>query len=206
MLKLKTNKLFYGKYPYKVILRNAGLNLFSLYGAIRLVKLLEGRELTINYNIDQVSLQDIAKFVIDCGKKIRTRVEGNRVSIFMYDKDIYNECIDRFKKVVVETHEPENEDTLQFLLENNKKVITTRLPHNRFRYKVYFKIMSLNEGDTIIKWAENNKRVRLNTNPKYSLKYGYNAYLLVEDQPTITMLTLLATNKINRIEEYVVRN
>lgn len=206
MLKLKTNRLFYGKYPYKVVLTGKGFNFFSLYGAIRLVKMVEKGHFPSNYNTDKVSLKKVAEFIIAGDKQIRVRAEGNRASLFLSNKELFEDCIEKFKILTSEIHEPEDEETLKFLLENNKKIITNKLPHDKYRYKVHLRMMSSDEGENLIKWANNNKRVRLNQNPLYSLKYGYNAYLLVEDQPTITMLTLLASNKIIRIEEYVVRN
>ena len=206
MLKLKTNRLFYGKYPYKVVLTGKNFNFFSLYGAIRLVKMAEKGHFPRDYNTDKVSLKKVAEFIIACDKQIRIRAEGNRVSLFISNKELFKDCIEKFKILTLEIHEPEDEETLKFLLENNKKIITNKLPHDKYRYKVHLKKMSRKEGENVIKWADSNKRVRLNKGPFYSLNVGCNSYLLIEDQLTITMLLLLVSNKIIRIEEYVVRN
>lgn len=205
MQKLLTNKLFYGKYAYKVNLYMRGSNYIGLYGLHRLMDAISKRQIPFQANIDNVSLTSIGHFLLGLEGSYRTRIEHNELNVYFDNKNDYTKFVEKFKVLANAVYEPQNDNVESFLKGNNKKVIRNNLPSNIYRYKVHFKIMSVNDGENIVKWAENNTKVRLNNGPKKSLlKTVYpNAYLYVEDQPTLTLCRLIGGQNISRIEEYV---
>ena len=207
MLKLKTNKLYYGKFPYKIGLESRGASLLSVYGIKRLLVLLRTRRVPAWANCDETSLHAVVSHVVDIPNPIKTRVEGSCLNVYFQEQIDYDKFIKRFEPFIVLCSEPENEQELKFLQENTKKVICNKLPRNKFKYKAFFKMMPVKDGDTLVKWADVNSKVFLNKGPRHSLTLRTfpNAYLLVEDKPTLTMLSLIAGTYISRIEEYVVR-
>jgi len=205
MQKLLTNKLFYGKFAYKVNLLMRGSNYIELYGLNKLIHAISKRQIVIGAKIDSVSLISIGHFLLELEGTYKTRIEHNELNVYFDNKNDYANFVQRFKVLVNIVYEPQNDNIELFLKDNNKKVIRTSLPSNLYRYKVYFKIMPINDGENIVKWAENNTKVRLNKGPRKSLlKTLYpNAYLYVEDQPTLTLCRLIGGQNISRIEEYV---
>ena len=126
------NKLFYGKYPYKVE--------FDLPGAHALWpttdrNLEDIRNTTSEPKSDRLNeLWQIAEIIMDNRKLMKFRIQEKK-SIFYCEKDLAHRLIDKFWQYWKGTTEVSS----QALSLKENEVICKRLPHNQYQYQVHLK-------------------------------------------------------------------
>ena len=211
LVKQKTNKLFYGKYPYKVTCRIQGAHYIRTYGA----KVIEFLYRT-SHQQGKIS-NDLMEFITHAthyltDKNIKKRIENYFIEFYLETESEYLEVQTRLAKYLVRIAEPDNNEQLKALLENKKYNLCNKLPHDKYRYKVTFKYMPPKVRNDLITWAEKygNDDIYITESTRRhfkSLKYhdGTN-YFYVKDSKMITLIAMAASGYIRRTDEYVVRN
>ena len=213
LVKQKTNKLFYSKYPYKVTCRIQGAHYIRTYGVNHFLFLYGyPRQLPAG----KIS-NGLAEFVTHAqnyiaDEKIKKRIEHSFIDFYLETESEYLEVQTKLAKYVVRVAEPDNEGQLKILLENKKYNLCNKLPHDKYRYKVTFKYMPPKVRNDLITWAEKygNDDIYITESTRRhfkSLKYhdGTN-YFYVKDSKMITLIAMAASGYIRRTDEYVVRN
>jgi len=217
MQKLKTNKLFYGKWPYKVTTEVNGGNLIKTRGIPAVKKMCQqsGDIWPSRYrkNIDKKKLFEYASliepFVED---EIRLRAEGSTINIYVKNVKLYNKLIDSLKDYVVKITEPVNESELSALLSNNKFVLCDELPRKIFKYKVVLKSMPVGVKESLLKWADQypSDKIMIPDHTRRELtaekSWWTNCYMYVSDSSMLMMVTLATQGYIRRTEEFIVRS
>tara|TARA_Y100001970_G_C14187391_1_gene833374 strand:- start:536 stop:1138 length:603 start_codon:yes stop_codon:yes gene_type:complete len=111
-----TTKLFYGGFPYKLVLHHQGIDVDNWYSHMR--KTLE-------------SLRSLPK------DSYRVRHMNSMQLFFKARKDLIN-VLDRDHKFAVEVHEPLNGKHFEHLMKNPNCITRTTLFWNKYRYKITF--------------------------------------------------------------------
>jgi len=206
--KLKTDKLYYGKYPYKISTRLKGASSFRFINLFRLI--------AHRFPGSQIQYEDFDTFtkVFDkYGNVIRYRIESNTINFFTSDKDVYDQiCVD-LAKYIVSVTEPYSDIELNVLNAKNKIVLCDTYPHGIYKYKVIFKPNSTQIKNTLLNWHKiypettikfSKTTIGILASPKsYYWQYGF---LYLQDEKFLSMLYLLGTGYIKRVEEYVIRS
>lgn len=218
MLKIKySNKKFYNKWVYKVtlvlkgcgIFRNNNLNDIRAFCTEENVKISFYDHQSSAYNNREIILE-IVNF-LENNKDIpyAQRIEGNFIDFYTNDFKFYKECLKEFDTYVKHGFEPlpGHEDEIL----NSSYVYTTKLPHNKYKFKVYLLPHKLkNDKDqkkNFITWAtEQTPRVRISEAvKKWFIKTDWNwdrRYVLVEDEGTLLMLKLRNAEVVGKVHEY----
>lgn len=174
--KLKTKKLFYGKYPYKVTAKF---------------------ETPIRYEIRHMHPS------LFNNENIKTRFERNIVDFYTLDYNLHEQILQELGNVVKSVTEPENESALEKMSENKKFVICDKLPYGKFKYKITIKYIGYDDVDNLKSWCCKYSKDQVFLAGNIHRKYRYLWYVYVSDPKYITMLALIVGNKISKIEEYV---
>jgi len=206
----KINKLFYGKWPYKIECRLTGAGLISALGEQR-VRAWANRNGAPCYGTIPEK-QQVIKF-LDLllpflSKDIKLRGEGDRLNIFCMDATMKDTISAALVPYVYRTHGPRTQEELNFFLDNNRKTsLCNYLPHKKYQYKVYFKnSISIDLRKKFLVWVTSNHSNRtliskssikwLNGNQSVQAPFMY-----VEDNKTLTMIGLFLGGNI-KIEEF----
>lgn len=206
--KLKTEKLFYGKYPYKISTKFKGA---SGLRYINLFKFLANKYPGSQIDYDQFNLfRQVAEKHKD---KIRQRIETNTINFFIEDKETYEDICLSLNPYIVSITEPNNEKELNFLNNKNKIVLCDKYPHGQYRYKVVFRAVSNQLKSNLLQLSNTYPESTLKfskksiENLRYPLTYFWHfSFCYVNDKKIITMMYLLGNDYIKRVDEYVLRS
>jgi hypothetical protein len=223
MKRSKTNKLFYGRYPYKISC--------EVLGAYLIVR--EGIEETKdicnniikphlqfwydNYwkkNIDKSNLSAFAKSLEPfVGKDLKFRTEGRIFDIYCLNREIFEKLEKNLSEWIREITEPNSKKELEFLTNSGpKKIVCQKLPHGKFQYRVYVRYKT----DIAIRikfknWIDQyGDKVRLpgQTYDWFTMgnRWAWTPNFYVEDSATLSMVGIFLGNAIQKIEEFVPRS
>jgi len=205
--KLKTSKMFYGKWPYKVTCRiNHARSVINSRGYYY------GYSKRISPE-EEAEIEKFRKAVKGFLKKdIKHRAEYNHFNIFCDDKVLLEKISKKLKPWITNIYGPQTEEELEYLRDNGrKKRLCDKMPFNKFEYRVYFKTnmpSTLKESfknwilmyDGKIKCSDSTERW-LNDNHRYFQA----PFCYVEDSATLTMIGLFLANHIKITEQFVLR-
>lgn len=226
---LKTKKLFYRKYPYKVLCNVKGgeyVSRYSLEQGLKLIlKKIENDKHpkvrgVYRFQLDQFTVDDyvMAKRFgellepIKELKNVHTRSENHSVSIFSTDKITHDLIIEKLDKWVEEITEPDSDVSLNFLLSTNSiKIIVESYPKD-FKFKVILKTsLTYDVRTKLVAWISKYPNTKILPSVSTFLwlshhkKYVQEPFVYVSDDKMVTLLELYLGNKISRIEEFVLR-
>jgi len=217
--KLKTNKLFYGEWPYKISTGIMGATLLRARG----IEYLKKWCITPNINrhwskrkdIDPLLLLDyLIKIEHYIALGVKLRIEHNQISIFIKDPEIYQEMAIELADYVISVSEPADIDELEIMASDNKIVLCNHIPKKKYQYRVVFKDMEANEAANILAWAEkyNEDCIGIPSGTRRYFSTGERSfwpsacYFYARDRSMVMMITLAATGKIRKVEEFVPRS
>lgn len=205
--KLKTSKLFYGKWPYKVACR---------IDHARSVTSISNSYYGYSKRISAEQEEEIEKFrkaVKSFLKKdIKYRAEYNHFNIFCDDKVLLEKISKKLKPWIQNIHGPQNDEELEYLRENGrKKRLCDKIPFNKFEYRVYFKTnMPSTLKESFKNWiAKYEGKIKCSGSTEKWLngdhRYFQAPFCYVEDGATLTMIGLFLANHIKITEQFVLR-
>lgn len=214
---LKTSKLFYNKWPYKLVLVVDGAYFVNREKCAAVIKRCND-PIWGNNRYQSINKEDLSTF---CEKfqqfentNTQKRSEHNSLSVFCDDIVLLDNMIQEMQPWVYEIWKPESDADLKFLTSTTaKKVVCDALPYEKFRYRVRIKSMTdLNTRANFANWINNYQdKTSISGHTKkwfYSGKggYGWNPFLYVEDTATLSMVGLFLGNNISSTEEFVLRS
>jgi len=222
MKKLLTKKLFYRKYPYKVELKCEGANYIRYRGIDAVIRgcekdeKFEGRTYwgRLTKEVDTVKLHKFAKIIKPfLSKGLKVRSEGSRYNFFLEDKATTDFLVKKFEEFVVSVSEPASEEELEFLTDNNRKVIVDELPYGKFKHKIVFKNnWSIVKGQNFLNWIkkypEEDYKISRSSYEYLSAqsRYCQDPFMYITEAKMLTMLQLFAGDNIKYVEEFVPRS
>jgi hypothetical protein len=215
-----TKKKFYGKWLYKITLQVKGAGIFRSRVLEEITELCKTgkkedyQSYTLLYktltNSEQIS--DLASFLkLYDQASWSKRIENNSIDFYTNEADFYNSMSIRYGDDLVHRFEP-TQSSLD-LLESTDHIIVSKLPHDRYNYKVFLQPhkMAFEHEDKIkfIEWIEKQKpRITCTSAVKqWFIKTDWNwdrRYVLVEDEQTLLMMKLRGPEVVGKIYNYVI--
>ena len=208
---------FYNKWLYKVTIDLQGGGIFRLYPLEKVI------EFCIEPVVERSrwgTLKDASRnsknilkvamfFDKNKDKGFNKRIEGNSTDLYTNDKEFYKEMYEHFENMVIHAFEPMPgyEDKIA----DSQEIITTKLPHNKYLYKVYLAPHKLKgDLDKKIKFLDwitgQGDKIRMSEAvKKWFIKTDFNwdrRYVLVEDEKTLLLLKLRGSDALGRIYSY----
>jgi hypothetical protein len=217
--KLKVNKLFYNKWPYKIECLVTAASRVVRYGAQTTLDFCDGKISSLGYNktlVDKDKLREFTKAVIpylDRKEEIQIRAEGSKFCLFCKDPAVYNSIVKDLGAWIWTVSEPESADQLEFLLDNeNKRVLCDAIPYEKYVYKVVMRgVAAAGVKEQFHGWSKkysDDIRISPTTEQWMTGRYQYkqDPFFYVKDSKMLTMTHLFLGNNIRKVYEYVTRD
>lgn len=209
----KTKRKFYNKWSYKITLTIPGISMLYYntldqleYKIINNIFNLERRHEKEIYNNIDTALQLINILKTSDKHEFQKRVERKLISIYTNNKDLYKDLADAMDYCTYHRFEPSDDIPL---LDNNK-VACKKLPHDKFRYKIYLLPHKLprDEKSLYLNWLESQPDTISITESvkKWFISTDWNwdrRYIWVTDERTLLMLKLRNPEVCGKVLEYV---
>jgi hypothetical protein len=150
----------------------------------------------------------LARYPADSWSK---RIETNIMDIYTNDEEFYNKLLNQFSGIVRNASAPIKETIDQ--LDSPYTVVANKLPHDRYRYKVYLTPHAMprdriTRANYLIWIKEQGDRIKISDSVKqWFLTCNYNwdrRYMLVEDEKTLFMLKLRDGSAVGQTYKYVI--
>jgi len=216
-LKQKTNKLFYGKFPYKVNAYCKGINFLRLRDYEWILERTQGTSpyvtIASTHNVDRDNLRRFIILAHPYFDSFRSRLENNAVSFFLETKEQFDEVCKVLHDFITYVSEPESDYALEYLQSKEKIVLCDRYPHDLYRYKVSFRSLNENQKQKLLTWSKNYKETQVKFS-KMSIEalerpvtyYWDNVFCHLDDIKHLTFLYLLIGSSIKKVEQFVLRS
>ena len=222
MIKPKeTKRKFYNKWIYKVTVKSPGVSMFRMKTFEEIIDFCYSSEpertdtywsrIYRSYWHHRVSLLNLTKFLMPVDNSIYTkRIEKDCIDLYTNDSAFYNSICDNFSDLIVQKFEPVV-DNLN-LLDNEKTVICKKLPHDKYKYKVFLRPHKMKNDvpnkQHYLKWLDTQSDRVLITEAvkRWFIETDWNwdrRYMYVEDKPTLLMLSLRNSEVLGQVYEYV---
>lgn len=213
----KTQKLFYGKWPYKVSIQFRGAHLIRFYGAEILIHRFNNPNDNFHYHgFKQGELEELERCarlihkLQDIGN-IKYRYESNTINMFTDTRDVYDKLRGMFFSNIKEVWEPNDLSEVEYLKDNINNVIVEFLPHKKYKYKVILKYSTpARIKESLIKWIDNNlSTVKVaNSTVQFlkSMSYTQSPFIYIEDSKTLMLFQLIAGDQIKKTEKFILRS
>lgn len=214
-----TSRKFYGKWLYKISLRQAGCAIFRNYKFDYIKELCQSNtDLGRPYSVHQKAYNNRENILRLCEVLEKfdpviwtKRIENSNLDLYTNDINFYQTVSQEFQDTVLHQFEPDP-STVNLLTDSASAVAVKKLPHNRFQYKVYLlphKMSGDREGkEKYIEWLKN-QGDRVTCTPaveRWFIKTDWNwdrRYILVENESMLLMLKLRNSEVVGRIYNYV---
>jgi len=209
--KLKTSKLFYNKWPYKVTCKLEHVSSVMSHRP-RFSYGYYGRHKKVSYD-EQMALDAFKKAVTPLLKKdIQYRVENNYFNIFCSDKKILSQIDKRLNQWIEHIYGPTSDEELEYLTANgHKKRVCDKLPKDIYQYRVYFKhSMPDTTKENFLNWSSKYEgKLELSRSTKKWMAGEHHwfqgPFMYVKDGATLSMVGLFLAKNIKLVEEFVLR-
>jgi hypothetical protein len=214
-----TRRKFYNKWLYKVSLHINGAGMLRNHTLEELQNFYlsaepaERKWTTAGRAWDnRTQLLAVAEFLSDYDKTIwAQRIEHYSLDLYTNDRQFYFAVLEEFETVVRSRSEPV-ENAIE-LLDDQQIILSKKLPHNKYKYRVYLKPHKLaNDFESkrqYLDWIANqNGRITLTESVKHwFIRTEWNwdrRYVLVEDEQTLLMLKLRNSDVMGKVYNYVI--
>lgn len=216
----KTSRKFYNKWVYKVSLKVQGANIFRTHSLDDIKEFIQlpldqskprySTHTRAMANRDQIL--ELTEFLLIQNPSVYTkRIEHHYIDFYTNDRNFYEELSLKFESAMLHRFEPD--PTTLDLLDTPQTILATKLPHNRYHYKVYLlphKMAGDKESKKkYVDWLKT-QDPRITCTPavqKWFIKTDWNwdrRYVLVEDEHTLLMLKLRNSEVVGRVYNYII--
>lgn len=215
-----TSRKFYGKWLYKISLRQTGCAIFRNYKFDYIKELCSSpSEMIKPYNVHQKAYNNRESILKLCEvlekydpKSWTKRIENSNLDLYTNDPAFYQDVSEEFQDIVMHQFEPDL-STIDLLNNSPSAVAVKKLPHDRYQYRVYLlphKMAGDREGkQRYIDWLKN-QGDRVTCTPaieNWFIRTDWNwdrRYILVENESTLLMLKLRNSEVVGRIYNYII--
>ena len=224
--KLKSSKLHYNKWPYKIACSIDGATRLTYLGVDAVREFCVGKPsdaMSFWMRKSKLSAEDKAQLLMFTNnvepylnlKKTgqgQIRAEGRHFNIFCKDPVLLETIHTALEPWVLGVYGPTTKEELEFMLDNgHKKILRDVLPKNGFRYRVYFKYLWHETArKEFLKWADkfpdkisiaDSSRAWMNNRDNWA----YNPFMYVKDDKTLSMIGLIISGHVKKVEEFILR-
>jgi hypothetical protein len=218
--KLKSSKLFYNKWPYKVECSQPGASRI-VHSGVDVVRewCATGKGMFVsaheNRNIDKVVYLEFANLVAPYigDPNVKIRVEGSHFNLFCTDKSILETIDNDLNKWIRKISGPTTDEELEFLLSNgHKKILRDVLPKEKYKYRIYFKSkFPADKRASFVVWADKygDKLEISGTSRRWLLgsrHYAQDPFMYVDDDKMLSMTGMYLSGYVKKVEEFILRD
>lgn len=208
--KLKTHKLFYGKYPYKVTTHIQGCSLFRYHTIDQVISMGIQKHISVRERCSPADLLEYSRSLKSLETiDYKTRIEGSTLSVFLKDKTDYDLAVKTLKKYISNVTEPEDDVVLQTIAGNKKIVVCKDLPYGKYTHKITFRQMPQNVRTNIYEWIKKytaddiGLRGQTESYLAGNKQWCFDPFIYVADGKMLMMLGLAADGYIRKTEEFI---
>jgi len=219
MLKKKTtNRKFYGKWLYKVTLKVSGITILRTKSLESVIDYIENHlpysthpthSMMHKVRANERTIKRVCNFLLTTDiTEWAKRIESNSIDIYTNNKLLYKQISEVLSDLVVHCYEPAND---MLANESQYTIITKKLPHNLYRYKVYLRPHKLARDKTakteFIAWitAQNNKILLSDSVKAWFITTDWNwdrRYVFVDNEQTLLLLKIRNSDAVGKVYEY----
>lgn len=217
----KTNKLFYKKWPFKIVCYLKGsyyavrLNDAKFYEWVNSLGIYSSQPWHHSKPFDKSAVAAFRSIITPfIGQDTKFRAESGIFNIYCKDSKMFSKIAQAVQPWVTEVWEPASEEELTYLLSNtDKKQIRDTLPYDKFKYKVFIKVkFEPSSRERFLEWAlkyPDTIRVSKSTllwlagTRKY---FTMTPFMYVTDEKMLSMVHLYLGSNIGRVEEFILRD
>lgn len=215
-----TRKKFYNKWLYKVSLEVSAAPIFRMYPLQHIKKYITNSPNISGYPdsiwtrvlADGKILLELVDLLMSLDKTTWSRrIEDRVIDFYTNDVGLYDTLSTNFEQLVIARSEPDT--TSLELLEKPYTVLAKKLPHNKYKHRVYLLPYRLPSDITIrqnyVKWLDTQSPRISCTNAvrEWIIHTKWNwdrRYVLVEDEQTLLMLKLRNSTIVGSVYNYVI--
>jgi hypothetical protein len=210
----KTTRKFYNKWMYKVTLSIPGVSVLRLFKLEDVSSKIQETNIKNTYSTlakavnNREKITSLADFLLSFDQKTwAKRIEKNEIDLYTNDLQFYNRLKSEFIDLTVHAFEPED----PALLESTSSVVVKRLPHGKFKFKVFLlphKIKDVSDKHQYLEWikGQGDKVLISEAVKTWFINTAWNwdrRYIMVEDEHTLLMLKLRNAEVVGSIQDYV---
>lgn len=195
----QTKRKFYNKWLYKVTLKIKGVTQFRVKHLWEVV--------AFSKNAKLVELATALELQNDQDRAVR--IENNQIDVYTNDLLFFENIIKQFELDIIHCFAPtvgsEN------MLDQKRTIISSKLPHDKYRYKVFLQPHKLSSEDKLrwINWMDTQAdRVLISESVKnWFIKTNWNwdrRYVYVEDEQTLLMIKMKNPEAVGSVYSYAV--
>ena len=221
ILKLKSSKLFYNKWPYKVECIQQGASRIVHSGpAICKEWCSTGKGLSFSHYSNKIT--DKAQYLrfieavepfLNRKEEIQIRVEGSHFNLFCKDPVILEEIDNNVFEWVRDIRGPTSQEELEFLLSNgHKKILCDALPYDKYKYRVFFKSrFPAPNRSAFVTWSDKygDKLLVSDTSRRWlngERHYAQDPFMYVENDKMLSMAGIYLSGYVKKVEEFIPRS
>ena len=197
--------------PGIAVIRMQGLN-----NALDFLKTTQN-DSTLKYNYlkkayyNRKDISDLCFYLLSQnGASWAKRIETSYIDIYTNDVSIFDHLTEKFQHIVRSAFSPDANRSDDY--DNEYHIICKKLPHDRYRYKVFLrphKLKNDRQGKLdFISWLDTQKNILISDAVKgWFITTDWNwdrRYILVEDHKTLLLLKLRNAEAVGKIYEYIV--
>jgi hypothetical protein len=218
--KLKSSKLFFNKWPYKVECVQPGASRV-IHSGVGLCRqwCATGKGMRFSsYDARIADTDKFSKFIdavepfLDRKEDIQIRVENSHFNLFCKDPSVLEEIDDAVSEWVKKISGPTTQEELEFLLSNgHKKILCDTYPKEMYKYRVFFKSrFPADKRSAFVTWADKYGISLLisETSRRWLIGdryYAQDPFMYVIDDKMLSMVGLYLSGYVKKTEEFILR-
>jgi hypothetical protein len=216
----QTNKLYYGKWAYRIELKTYGASFLRYWGLEKTKLFCTGSTLDAsagNSRTVHINKPTLLQFVNDVEPYLniglKLRVEHDTITMYLNDPVQFEEIKKELAYWVKSISAPANDTELATLQEKSAQVLCNKLPQSKFKHRVYIRpAFPEHQRASFLKWLDNYpetiqaSKTTLQWLDGKGRRFYQGPFLYVHDKSHLLLVSLFLGKYVKRAEEFVLRD
>jgi hypothetical protein len=216
--KLRSSKLFYNKWPYKVECYQHGASKIPFHSLSAIRDWCKTGKGIYFGRFDKTPDPKQYLEFIDAvepflkNENVRVRTERGHFNLFCMDQAQLEVIENRLRPWITKISGPTTQEELDFLLSNgHKKILCDGLPHEMYNYKIYFKSnFPPDKRQNFLLWSKKyGDKLNISSTTEGWLSctkhYVQSPFMYVVDDKMLSMIGIYLSGNIRKVEEFILR-
>jgi hypothetical protein len=213
-----TDRLYFGKYPYKIDFNLQGVSVMR-YRGIDWVKKYCGDINLKTLDDKKINREKLLSFIntiepyISKEDGFKTRTELTKFSYFTANLSDVQALAKELEWCCTKIWGPSTQQELDYLLSNRRKLLCEHLPYGQYKFKVQLRESTPTSVKTqFYNWANNysNDDISISHSTASWLsgarRYCQAPFFYIKDEKLLTFASIFLSNHINSVHEYIPRH